>query len=303
MAKLDELADEFSTGKDARVFNEMMNLLEKSTILMPAEISGPITEEMKAAAAAGKPFPLAKGQRPNVKVLKLNSTGDFALPIFSSIEQIPSDKMTSLISVPFKAAVDMAKAEGSNARIIILNPFSKPVVLPESIIDMAKNRLDAAAGGGQQVELTEEQVHAILHTKMSREYLPARFFKDRENALSDIRIKKEKMIIEGYKSMYPTNLPCPYTDDDVSVMSMQIDDDLLITRIDFPDGHKQEGSPLRIYVVINAGTLYYYIIEKGPKGKPGNIAQMDENANHIIVSEAPDNGAEIETIISLVRPS
>ena len=67
--------------------------------------------------------------------------------------------------------------------------------------------------------------------------------------------------------------------------------------------YTQEGSPVRIYIAEHAGETGYYMIEKGGKDAPAYVASVTEDGTHTKVEEAPDNGAEIEAIMSLIRPS
>lgn len=308
MAKLDELVENFSKTKDNKLFAEMMETLEKAMVMVPAQPPQEIAEELKEAAKTGKSVPVSKGTEPQICLLA-KADGGKIFPVFTSKDQIPKDKMPpALLNLPFKAVVGMVKANDSMVKDIVVNPFSIGVVLNEKLVDVVAKRYEAqdkaAAAGSQTVQVTEKQFHSIAHSKVAREVLPARIFKDTENALSDLRIKKEKMILEAYKVVYPENLECPYSEDDIAIMSLMLDDDLLIHRIDLPEANMAVGCPQRVYIAEEGeNNLYYYFIEKGGKDNPGHIAQMDSNGNYSVVMEAPDNGVEIETIMSLIRPS
>ena len=304
---LDALADKFSDTQDNNDFAAFMTELENSMVLVPAEAPAEITDEIREAAKAGKPLPIDKDHQPKVCLLA-KSDGTKVFPVFTSAEQIPQDKRPSAImNLPFKNIIIMLKNNPGEVSQIAINPFTKGFVLNENLIDLVDKRYKAGANNpqaqGTNVQLTEQQLHAIAHVKMSREYLPKALFEDPSKVLSDLKLGKEKYVLDAYRHVYPANIRPPYSEDDIAVMSLQIEDDLIITRVDLPEKYTQEGSPLRIYITEHAGAFGYYMIEKGPKGLAGQIAQVDAQGTHTKIEEAPDNGAEIETIMGLIRPS
>lgn len=304
---LDALADKFSDTQDNNDFAAFMTELENSMVLVPAEAPAEITDEIREAAKAGKPLPIDKDHQPKVCLLQ-KTDGSKVFPVFTSPNQIPQDKRPpAIMNLPFKNVIIMLKNNPGEVSQIAVNPFTKGFVLNENLIDLVDKRYKAGANNpqaqGTNVRLTEQQFHSIAHVKMSREYLPKALYEDPQQVLSDLKLGKEKYVLDAYKHVYPANIRPPYTEDDMAVMSLQIEDDLIITRIDLPEKYTQEGSPLRIYITEHAGQYGYYMIERGANGLPGQIAQVDAAGTHTKIEEAPDNGAEIETIMGLIRPS
>lgn len=304
---LDALADKFSDTQDNNDFAAFMTELENSMVLVPAEAPAEITDEIREAAKAGKPLPISKEHQPKVCLLQKND-GTKVFPVFTSTGQIPSDKRPpALMNLPFKNVIIMLKNNPGEVTQIAVNPFTKGFVLNENLVDLVDKRYKAGANNpqavGTNVQLTEQQFHSVAHVKMSREYLPKALFEDPKKVLSDLKLGKERYVLDAYRHVYPDNVRPPYTEDDMAVMCLQIEDDLIITRIDLPEKYTQEGSPLRIYITEHGGQYGYYLIEKGPTGLAGQIAQVDETGAHNKIEEAPDNGAEIETIMGLIRPS
>lgn len=304
MAQLDDLAKQFAETKDNTVFVSFMELLEKSTVMVPAQAPERMSEQVKEAAKSGKSIQVEKGNEPKICLLA-KTDGSKVFPIFTSKDQIPKEKIPpAILTLPFKSVITMVKSNAEQVKEIAVNPFSHGIILNENLVDLADRRFKAAAGEGQTVQLTEKQFHAVAHVKVSREVLPTKFFKDTENAFSDLRLYKEKMIVDAYKSIYPKEVECPYSEDDIAIMNLQIEEGLIISRIDLPEENLQPGGPVRIYITRSGDECTgYFIIEKGTKETPGNVAKIDANGTYDVIMEAPGNGAEIETIMSLIRPS
>ncbi|MCR5596485.1 MAG: SseB family protein [Lachnospiraceae bacterium] len=304
---LDALADKFSETHDPQDFSAFMVELENSMVIVPAEAPADMNDEIREAAKQGKPLPIDPNNQPKVRLLKGND-GTMILPIFTSPLQIPADKRPpAFLNMPFKAVIDIYKANASKVGQIGVNPFTKGFGLNDNLVNLVDQRFRAKMNGqaeaGKEVKLTENQLHAIAHVKMSYELLPKKIFSDPQTVISDIKLQKEKYIMNAYKEVYPKNVRVPYSEDDIAVMSLQIEDDLVITRIDLPEKFTQEGSPLRVYITEQGERIGYYMIEKGAKGKPGMISYAGPDGTYKKLEEAPDNGAEIETIMSLIRPS
>ena len=305
--KLDELSRQFTETKDNKVFAEFMELLERSTVFVPAQPSDEMAAKIKEAAAAGKNIPVPKDESPNICLLA-KADGGKVFPIFTSKDHVPKDKLPpALLNMPFKTVISIVKTNLTEVNDIAVNPFTQGIILNENLIDLADRRYKAQAqefaGNGQTVQVTEKQFHVIAHSQLAKETLPGLLFDNADQLMSDIRVKKEKAIVDIYKQIYPKELVCPYSEDDIAVMMLQIEDDLVVTRIDLPEENKQAGSPLRVYITQNGDEYSYFIIEKGDNGTPGHIATMKSVGDHSILMEAPDNGVEIETIMSLIRPS
>ena len=302
---LDVLADKFADTKDNNAFNEFMMELENSLVMIPAKAPENVSEETMEAAKSGKPIPIDLKNPPQV-ILLPKADGSLIFPIFTSPQQVPADKKPPVIvNLPFKAVIDLLKKNEDKVKEIIVNPFTKYIILTDKLVDLVDKRFKAGVVGqqAQSVQLTEQQLHSIAHVKMSREELPKALFADPKKVLSDIKLGKEKYILDAYRKVYPPNIKPPYAEDDISVMCLQIDAGLLVTRIDLPEKYTQEGSPLRIYITEHDDETGYYMIEKGGKDAPAYIASVSEDGTHTKVEEAPDNGAEIEAIMSLIRPS
>ena len=304
---LDALADKFADDKDNNDFAAFMTELENSMVLVPAQAPDNLSPELEEKAKTGQPIPIDQDHQPKI-VLLSKTDGSKVFPVFTSPAQIPNDKRPpAIMNIPFKLVIATIKNNLSEVSEIAVNPFTKGFVLNRNLIDLVDKRYKTGANerkdGGKEVQLTEKQVHAIAHVRMSRELFPKKLYEDPEKTLSDLKLGKEKYILSLYKEVYPPTLKVPYSEEEVAVMSLQIEDDLMITRIDLPEKNTQEGSPLRIYITEEAGRPGYYMVERGGKEIPSMISCVRPDGTHEKLEEAPENGAELEAIMGLLKPS
>ena len=118
--------------------------------------------------------------------------------------------------------------------------------------------------------------------------------------LEQLQNEEGKFILSLFTSVYPKEIKVPYNEDGFSFMTLNVTDNLQITRVDMPDKNLIQGMCSRIYIVWKRDSkeLYYYTIEKGEEGSA--IARVYADRKHEIVEPVPENGAEIEAIMNLV---
>ena len=82
-------------------------------------------------------------------------------------------------------------------------------------------------------------------------------------------------------------------------MTLNLSESIQLTRLDMPDEVNKKGMCYRSYVVFDRDLreISYYTLEKTQDGD--FIAKVTKDGKHEIVEPAPENGAEIEAILSL----
>ena len=91
---------------------------------------------------------------------------------------------------------------------------------------------------------------------------------------------------------------------DFSVMSMQISDTLNVTRVDFPTRDMAPNCAIRAYLVWDDDTSqgrYFVIDAKGDKTT--ELAEITEDYKRLGYGAAPVEGAELQTVLDLVKKS
>lgn len=296
--ELEALIAEFAKDRSNENFVKIMECLEKATVIVPTLMPENVSREDMKQAKAGKAIKISKDARFTPCLLK-KENGEQAFPIFSSRSQIPEDKASpAVLAIPFFTCVSMVMANVEKVEAVVLNPFTQSVVIPKQVLEVAQKRSSMAKT--KTVKLTEKQFHQLAHRRVSYELLPVFLYEKEYEGIEQMQKEEGNFIVSLFASVYPKEIKVPYSEDEFSFMTLNVTDDMQITRIDMPDKNIVQGMCGRIYVVWKRDSkeLYYYTIEKGENGS--DIARVHADRKHEIVEPAPDNGAEIEAIMTLV---
>ena len=299
---LEEAIAAFRSDKERDSYVKVMELLERSIVLVPAippkDMDPALMEQLKA----GKPVKFS-GDTKIVPCLLRKETGEQALPIFTSPAQIPEDKKPPMVmAMPFMGVVSMASANQDKVAEVVVNPFTGILVLNESVLEIAEKRRKAA-GQIKTVQVTKEQFQELAHNRMALSVLPKYLFETMEEGLKKLQQEEGSFLLSLYDEIYPKGQKAPWQPDDFSFMTLNITDTVQLTRVDMPDEVAKKNLCYRVYVVWKRDEeqLLYYTMERT---KDGNvIAKVTADGMHEVVEPVPDNGAEIEAIMNLVAPN
>ena len=299
---LEEAIAAFREDKERDSYVKVMELLERSIVLVPAMPPKDLPAEIMEQMQAGKPVKLPKEAK-ILPCLLRKETGEQALPIFTSPAQIPPDKKSPMVvAMPFMGVISMVSANQDKVSEVVVNPFTGIMVLNRSILEIAEKRRKAA-GQIKTVQVTKEQFQELAHNRMALSLLPKYLFEKGEEGLKKLQQEEGEFLMSLYEEIYPKGQKPSCQPDDFSLMTLNITDTIQLTRVDMPDETAKKNLCYRVYVVWkrDAEELLYYTLEKTKDGN--KIAKVTEDGMHEIVEDAPDNGAEIEAILNLVTPS
>lgn len=281
-SRLESAVEEFVRDRQKDKYAKVMEILEKSTVLVP------VMQPPKDAKI--------------IPCLLRKETGEQALPIFTSVAQIPQDKKSpGLAAMPFRVCLSMVMANRKNMEAMVLNPFTHNMVLPGTILDVADKRRKVM-GQPKQIKVTEKQFRQLVHNRMALHLLPKYLFEHGEEGLKQLQHDQGSFLLRFYQESYPENRrdSLASTPEDFSVMTLNITEDMQITRVDMPDETNRKGMCYRVYAVRMQKTqeLLYYTLEKTEQGNYIGIVTPD--GKHELVEPVPDNGAEIEAVMNLI---
>lgn len=299
---LEEAIAKFREDKERDSYVKVMELLERSIVLVPAMPPKDLPAEIMEQMQAGKPVKLPKEAK-ILPCLLRKETGEQALPIFTSPAQIPPDKKSPMVvAMPFMGVISMVSANQDKVSEVVVNPFTGIMVLNQSILEIAEKRRKAA-GQIKTVQVTKEQFQELAHNRMALSLLPKYLFEKGEEGLKKLQQEEGEFLMSLYEEIYPKGQKPSGQPDDFSLMTLNITDTIQLTRVDMPDETAKKNLCYRIYVVWkrDAEELLYYTLEKTKDGN--KIAKVTADGLHEVVEDAPDNGAEIEAILNLVTPS
>lgn len=302
---LEQAADAFIKEKTKDNFVKMMEELEKASVFLPAMFPEEMDEETKAMIKAGKSVKVSKDTK-IVPCLLKNNSGEQMLPIFSSGRHIPKERRSpALLNMPFLNCVNMALSNADKIKAVVLNPFTQNIVVSKEMMEVARKR--GKMTNAKAVQVTEKQFHYLAHRRFTYETLPKFLFTGSKEALEKLQREEGQLLISLCASLYPEKIKPPYRAEAFSTMTLNITDNLQITRIDLPEQYVAIGSCIRAYAVWkrDSETLKYYTVEKAQdivkKEETQRLGGILPDGSHANFGQMPDNGAELERIMNLAE--
>lgn len=300
-SKLEEALEEFVKDRQKEKYAGVMEILEKSVVLVPTMPPKDLDEETQKLMQEGKPVQLSKDAKILPCLLRKES-GEMALPIFTSPAQIPPDKKSpAVLAMPFFGVIGMVMANQEKIEAVVVNPFTHSMVLTKAILEVAKKRRDALSKPQTKtIKVTEKQFQNLAHNRVAMYLLPKYLFENKEEGLKKLQKEEGEFLLHFYDEVYPEGRRTAFTEDDFSVMTLNITDTVQLTRVDMPDDAMKKGMCYRAYAVWerDAQEVSYYTLEKNEQGN--YIGRIWADGRHELIEQAPDNGAEIEAVMSLV---
>lgn len=298
---LEAAIETFRSDKERDSYVKVMELLEKSIVIVPAippkDMDPALMEQLKE----GKPVQFSKDAK-IVPCLLRKETGEQALPIFTSPEQIPEDKKSPMVlAMPFMGVISMVSANQDKVSEVVVNPFTGMMVLNKSVLEIAEKRRKAVSQM-KTVQLTPEQFQDFAHNRVSLFLLPKFLFEQKEEGLKRLQQEEGALLLQFYDEVYPKGKKSGCRAEDFSLMTLNLTDTIQLTRLDLPDETNKKGLCYRVYAVFKRDTeeVLYYTMEKTQDGNV--IAKVTQDGKHEVLEPAPENGAEIEAIMGLVQP-
>lgn len=299
--KLEEAVAEFVKERQREKFAGVMELLEKAVVLVPTLAPQGLDKEAQRQMQEGRQIQLPKDAR-IMPCLLSKDTGGQVLPIFTGLTQIPKDKRSpAVVAMPFFSCVAMVMGNQDKIEAIVLNPFTHNVVLPKAILEVADKRRNAMQQT-KTVKMTEKQFQDLVHNRVTLYLLPKYLFEHKEEGLKSLQKDEGDLILQFYREVYPEGKKdaVAVTADDFSVMTLNLTDNMQMTRVDLPaETAKKKGMCYRVYAIWmrDVEEIMYYTFEKTEEGN--YIGRVTADGKHELVEPAPANGAEIEAVMKL----
>lgn len=280
--RLEAAIKEYATERTKETLSAVLNLLRPTKLLVPAMLKAP--------------------DQPTPCFLK-NNNGEQFLAVYTSKAQIPEEpKSQALLSMPFPACNNLVVKPELNLTGMVINPFSDNLVLKKELVEKL-HEADQKAGQMKQIKMTPEQFNVFVKRQVEFMVLPKRLFAEKEAFIEKLCGEREGLINQIFADTYKEAKLYPYTENDYSVMALDIAEDLTLIRVDLPE--KGLVAPLcyRVYITFNPLTKKagYYTIEKSKEKDVRILGEIDEKGGHVNHGEAPVEGAELQKIMDLAR--
>lgn len=282
--RLEEAIKEYAAERTKERLADVLNLLRPTKLLVPAMLKAP--------------------NQPTPCFLK-NGTGEQYFVVYTSKEQMEkAPKSQALLSMPFPACNSVAVRPELNLTGMVINPFTDNLVLKMELIQkLHEADVKMAKEQPKQVKMTPQQFQAFIKNQVEFAVLPKRLYTEKAQFVQKLCDEKETFVNEIFAAAYKEPKLYPYTEDDYSVMALDISEDLTLIRVDFPDKGLVPPLCCRIYITYNPlkDEAHYYTIEITKEKDVRVLGEVSEDAKHINHGTAPVEGAELQEIMNLAK--
>ena len=280
--KLEESMKIYAADRTKENLTMVLNLLRPTKLLVPAMLKAP--------------------DQPTPCFLK-NANGDQFLAVYTSKSQIPAEpKSQAILSIPFPACNNLVVKPELELTGVAINPFTDNLILKKELIEKL-HEADQKAAATKQVKMTPEQFDVFVKKQVEFAILPKKLFTEKEVFVDKLCDEKEAYINQLFAEAYKEPKLYHYTEDDYSVMALNIAEDLTLIRVDFPDKGIVPPLCYRVYITFDPITKKagYYTIEKTAEKDVRLLGGFGEDGKHITYGNAPVEGAELNEIMNLAR--
>ena len=239
--------------------------------------------------------------------MQKNSNEEQFLVVYTSKEQIPEEpKSQAMLNMPFPACNNIVVKPELKLAGMVINPFSDNLVLKTELVQKLHEADEQAAKRAaqmKQVKMTPAQFQVFVKRQVEFGVLPKRLFTEKQEFMNKLCDEKEAFINEIFAGVFKEPKLNPYTENDYSVMALDIAEDLTLVRVDLPEKGLVPPLCYRIYLTINpkTGKAGYYTIEMSKEKDVRMLGEFLEDGKHIDHGVAPVEGAELQKIMDLAR--
>lgn len=279
---LEEAIKEYAEDRTKEGLSKVLNLLGPTRLLVPAMLK----EENQPAPC----------------FLKAGS-GEQFLAVYTSKSQIPEKpKSQAILNMPFPACNNIVVKEELGLTGMVINPFSDNLILKKELVEKL-HEMDEKRAKTKSVKMTPQQFQVFVRKQVEFGIMPKRLFAEGESFVDELCEKKEAFVNEIYRDAFKEEKLYPFSEQDFSVMALNISEDMLLVQIDLPAANLVPPLCHRIYVTMNPQSkeVDYYTIEKTAEKDVRRLGRMDAEGKHADYGEAPVEGAELQKIIDLAR--
>lgn len=281
--KVEELIKTYSEEKTADNLNKLIYEIRRSRFLVPASVS--------------------KDKKPMPLFIK-NNAGEAYLPIYTSKNELPKDQPSpAIINMPYQALNNLVANENAKLDGLVFNPYSQNLIFKKPLVEKIELAEKAAKEGKQTktIKMTEPQYIVFERIRFEHIFLPTKLYTGGADFIKRLADEKEAFIDSLYEEAFQQKQMYLFMEEDFSVMSLQISDELNVTRVDFPTRNMAPGCSVRAYLVWNLtkNEGRYFVIDT-TKEQVTQLTEVTNELKKISHGPAPVEGAELQTILDML---
>ncbi len=292
-----------ATQNDPKKLEILIRLFREAQVIVPVSFPKDADREVVAKLLAGQPIKKSTNMTLFPVTMKDPEGNKFA-PVFTSRNKIErTDEFPYMVRIPAEQVVQNVLNEKTDLAGVILNPQGKGFVIRKKAFEIDFSKQTAQPGQPQVKKVSKEEFTVLARNTAEKMLLPRQLFAEKGAFVEQLEERGEEVLSELYARPYADKVPSPYTPDDFSILSLGIDEETTAVCIELPEKNRAPHLAISAYVIWNekTGTIHFYLIEKGERGKENLLCSVTADGKHQEVMPAPAVGSELSTVLELIK--
>ncbi len=296
------IEDCVASKNDPKKLEILIRLFEGAQVIVP--VSFPKDADRTVIMKLLQGQPLKKNENiPLLPISVKDSEGHMYAPVFTSGDKIHETKdFPYMVRINADQVIRNVKNEKLNLEGVLINPQDKGFILRAKAFDIDFS--SQTAQPQQQVKtISKEEFAALARNTAERSVIPKRLFEDKGAFVAELEDRGEELLAELYAEPCGDKVPSPYTAEDFSFMSLDIDDETTAVCLELPAKGLAPHLGISAYIIWNPMTdeVHYYMIEKGERGQNDVLCNVTADGTHQELMTAPPVGSELTSVLELIK--
>ncbi len=294
------IADYNASKNDLKKLEELIRIFRNAQVIVP--VAFPKKADVRVVMKMLNGIPLKKGEEfPLFPLTVTDTNGNKYAPAFTSREKIQETKdFPYMIPVPASQVIENTLKSKADLAGILLNPQTGGFIFRKKAFETDFSKMPR-----REVKKVSKQEFTVLaRNTVEKGQIPHLLFERKGDFVRELEERGAEYLKELYAKPYGDKIPSPYTIEDFSVMSLNINEETTALCIELP---AKTGMAVHMarsaYIVWNPQTdeVYYYMIEKGQRGESDVLCNITPEKKHQELMTAPPVGSELTAVLDLIR--
>lgn len=304
---LEEAVSAFAQDHSRDNLIRLMVNIREARLLVPVDAPDNLNEREKELFKNGDPLP--DGKEPVLHpILVENQEHEVFAPAYTSGEQIEAiERYPVILNVDFAEVMRIASVPELKTSGILLNPDTDKLILHPEFLDAIRRLNDAVEeenkkqqSAPQTVRMTQEQFVDFARKNTEHALIPQALFADAKTFMQKLDQEGRSYICSFYRQPFSDRIPCPYSEKDFDLMTLDVDDETQVASLDLPKP-QTDNCCESVFAVYNPKTseARYFMAEK--LGDSLRLAEMTDGGHVTVITDELQSGVELYDILKYIK--
>ncbi len=291
-----------ATKNDPQKLQILMTLFRSAQVIVPVSFPKDADRTMVMKLLQGQP--LKKNEPLNlIPVTLKDPEGNKYAPVFTSRDKINDvTKFPYMVKIPTDQVIKNVRNENNDLAGVIINPQGKGFIIKKRAFELDLSQ-QTAQPQQQTRKVSKEEFAVLARNSVEKSLIPKRLYEEKGAFFAELEDRGAECLCELYAKPYGDKVPSPFTPDDFSLISLNIDEETTALCIELPVKGMNPHLAVSAYVIWNPllDEVYYYLIEKGERGENDVLCNVTPDGQHHELMTAPPVGSELTSILELIQ--